>query len=304
MKLKAREFISKIDFPHLKPAETVNLFHRIKRNHTAENPPNAVCYAVAATDTGYQRQHNEDSLRFVKPSDPATLRKKGCLAIVADGMGGHASGEIASELAVEVISDTYYSSGKKPLRALQAAAKKANEAIWDRANQSSKMSGMGTTCTAVAIVNSLLYILHIGDSRIYHYKDGQLSQLSEDHTYIQSLLKSGEISALEARNHPDGNILTKSLGTTQKRSVDIFQASEAFNIGDKLLLSSDGLHDYFTDEELGRHLQNPELNQISKELSKAVYRGGAHDNFSILLVELRLKKEMAGIPTKTIEAEV
>lgn len=264
----------------------------------------AGCHAVAVTDTGYLRSHNEDSIRFVHPSDETIRKKKGCLAIVADGMGGHASGEIASGIAVEVISEIYYASNKRPLKALKTAATVANSKIWERSQKDKKMNGMGTTCTAVAIVGGDLFVMHIGDSRAYLLKKDRIFQISEDHTYVQQLLNSGEISADEAQHHPDGNILTKSLGTAKKRSVDLFRAPYPFEKGDKLLLSSDGLHDYFTTEELCHVLQKPDLNKISVELSDHVFSGGAHDNFSILLIEIRQKKATAGTPTKAIEVEV
>lgn len=256
--------------------------------------------AIAVTDTGIARDHNEDAVRFVRPADSATREKMGCLAIVADGMGGHASGEIASALAIDTISEEYYKMQRNPLKALGLAARTANEKIFALAADSQKLRGMGTTCTAVALAGRELYIMHIGDSRAYLYKKGLLIQLSEDHTYVQELLNAGDITASEAKNHPDGNILTKSLGTLKNRSCDLFKSEYSFEPGDKLLLCSDGLYEYFTSHQLEEFLSKPDLGVISRLLSEKVMKMGAHDNFSILLVEEKVNQLSESVPTREI----
>ncbi|TVQ05035.1 MAG: Stp1/IreP family PP2C-type Ser/Thr phosphatase [Balneolaceae bacterium] len=260
--------------------------------------------AVAVTDTGNSRAHNEDAVRFIRPADQKTRQNMGFLAIVADGMGGHASGELASSIAIETISEVYYNSHRKPLKALQLAGEKANEEIWQLASQDKKLRGMGTTCTAAAIIHDHIYILHIGDSRAYLYKKGRAIQLSEDHTYVQQLLNSGEITPFEARNHPDGNILTKSLGTAKKRSCDVFLSEHRFEEGDKLLLCSDGLYEYFSTQELAGFLAGDDLGNISQKLSASVLDRGAHDNFTILLVEARKEVRDNNLPTRAITVEL
>src|SRR5690625_6077320 len=202
-------------------------------------------HAVAFTDTGHTRLHNEDAVRFVRPADPATRQSMGFLAIVADGMGGHASGEIASSIAVDVITEEYYKHHKNPQKALKNAAAKANDTIWNLAKTDKKLKNMGTTCTAVVLVNGNIIVSHIGDSRAYLFKEGELIQLSNDHTYVQSLLDAGKITPFEAKNHADKNILTKSLGTAKNRTGDLFLSEYKFDEGDKILLCSDGLHEYF-----------------------------------------------------------
>jgi protein phosphatase len=256
--------------------------------------------AVAATDTGIIRDHNEDAVRFVRPAESPLRKKMGYLAIVADGMGGHASGEVASSMAIDTITEEYYSIAKHPEKALTSAAKKANESIWKHASENEHLRGMGTTCTAVAIVGRTLCIMHIGDSRAYLYKNGRLIQLSEDHTYVQQLLNAGKITASEAENHPDGNILTKSLGTAKSRMCDVFISTHRFETGDKLLLCSDGLYEYFTSKELAECLKKPDLGDISQQLSSRVLEMGAQDNFSILLVEEKVNQPSSASPTKAI----
>ena len=262
-------------------------------------------HVVAVSDTGCFRTNNEDAVRFIRPSENATRMSRGCLAIVADGMGGHASGEVASSIAIETFSKAYYLEKGRPVKALQNAADEANFKIWEKAQKNKKLKGMGTTFTAAALIGNMIYILHIGDSRAYLYKkSGDLIQLSEDHTYVQSLLNSGKISPFEAKSHPDSNILTKSLGTAEKRSCDVFLANELFKRGDKLLLCSDGLYDYFTSDELASFLRKPDLETISAELSKTVKDLGAMDNFTYLLVESRQKPESVTKSTRSIIPEL
>jgi len=256
--------------------------------------------AIAATNTGITREHNEDAVRFVRPADSKLRKEMGCLAIVADGMGGHASGEVASALAIDTIAEQYFKSGKTPLKSLEAASKLANENIWNLSVENQKLRGMGTTCTSVALVDQELYIMHIGDSRAYLYKKGELIQLSDDHTYVQELLNAGEITASEAINHPEGNVLTKSLGTSKKRACDLFKSEHCFERGDKLLLCSDGLYEYFTSSQLAEHLGGPDLGEISNLLSEKVMEMGAQDNFSILLVEQKMNQLSNSVPTRAI----
>lgn len=266
-----------------------------------EHEHSALSYhAVAITDTGCARDHNEDAVRFVRPAENHIRKKMGCLAIVADGMGGHASGEIASALAIDTISETYYEIVKDPIKALESASLKANNLIWQTAANDIKLKGMGTTCTAVAIIENQLNILHIGDSRAYLYKNGEVIQLSEDHTYVQELIKSGKITPDEARNHPDNNILTKSLGTANNRKCDVFLSQYTLEPSDKLLLCSDGLYEYFSEEELSQYLSRQDLKEIAEELKEVVLEQGAHDNFSILLVESREESKSESIPTRFI----
>lgn len=277
------------------------MFWRKKRNATPAKTEQLQDYhAVAVTDTGHARAQNEDTIRFVRPADPAVRQNMGFLSIVADGMGGHASGEVASSLAVDVILEEYYRHHKNPRKALKKAFEKANIAIWNIATANKKLKNMGTTCTAVALINGSIYVSHIGDSRAYLYKKGELIQLSEDHTYVQTLLNKGEITPLEAENHSDKNILTKSLGTSKKRTCDLFLSEHPFEKGDKILLCSDGLYDYFSHQKLAEYLSGNNLNDISQQLTSFVLNRGAHDNFSLLLLQDKKEKQKLNVPTRAI----
>lgn len=257
-------------------------------------------HAVAVTDIGHARLHNEDTVRFVRPADPAVRQNMGFLAVVADGMGGHASGEVASSTAVDVMTEEYYKFHKNPQKALKKAASKANEAIWNLAGTHKKLKNMGTTCTAVVLVNRDIIVSHIGDSRAYLFKKGELIQLSKDHTYVQSLLDAGKITPFEARNHPEKNVLTKSLGTSKNRSSDLFLSRYRFDEDDKILLCSDGLYEYFSNDELAGFLNGSDLNDISQRLAESVLDRGAHDNFSLLLLQNKKVVQKMNVPTRAI----
>jgi serine/threonine protein phosphatase PrpC len=137
------------------------------------------------TDVGRKRPHNEDHMAHVIPKDPQTLSKKGALFIVADGMGGHAAGEVASEIAVETVSVVYYQDENEDVSAsLAYAIKRANMLIHQRAAENMLRSGMGTTCVAAALCGSTAYIANVGDSRFYLVRDNQIQQVSQDHSWV------------------------------------------------------------------------------------------------------------------------
>lgn len=238
---------------------------------------------VVLTDTGLVRTNNEDNAKFIKPSK--RQEHLGYLGIVADGMGGHRAGEIASSLAVEIIAEQYYSKADDPETGLYLAFSRANRLIWKKAKTNPACEGMGTTCTAVVIFNSRICLGHIGDSRLYIFKQGMLTQLSTDHTYVQELLNQGVITPEEARVHRERNVLTRVLGTQYFFQADILEVPQSFEEGDRLLLCSDGLHDYFSREELAEYLTEPVLGNAAQNLVNTAKQRGGHDNITVLLIE-------------------
>lgn len=258
--------------------------------------------AVVVTDVGRVRTNNEDAARFVRPSKVLVRIQKGFLAIVADGMGGHAAGEIASQMAVETIAKAYYQQEDTPESSLFVAFSKANRAIWQTAHKNVMQKGMGTTCTAVAICQNRLYMAQVGDSRLYLFKDGQLVQLSTDHTYVQELIQQGVISAEEAEKHPDRNMLTRALGTHNKVEVDVQAIATLFENNDRLMLCSDGLYDYFSPAEIATFLTIPALNEAAQQMVEAAKQRGGHDNITVLLVERVNPEEfLPAKPTENID---
>lgn len=244
--------------------------------------------AVALSDVGCVRTNNEDATRFIRPATREVQLQKGYLAIVADGMGGHAAGEVASQMATEIISKTYYQREEGPEDSLYFALAKANRMIWQAAGRNSRQKGMGTTCTALVICQASLYIAHVGDSRAYLYKNGQLARLTTDHTYVQKLVDEGIIQASEADTHPERNVLTRAMGTHNKVEIDVEKSIHVFEEGDRLLLCSDGLYDYLSDDELAGWLNMESLSDAAQQMIEQAKVRGGHDNITVMLIE-RLK---------------
>ena len=170
--------------------------------------------AAGMTDVGCQRDNNEDHFAYWEPQSDAQFQEKGRLAVVADGMGGYEGGQEASHIAVDAVLDIYRSkSDMSPQALLLDAVKAAHERIRQQAAANPSLYGMGTTCTAAAIVDNQLYFAHVGDSRLYMVRSGVLTQLTRDHSYVGRLVESGLISRDEAEFHPQRHILTAALGT-------------------------------------------------------------------------------------------
>jgi serine/threonine protein phosphatase PrpC len=242
-------------------------------------PPHEIVAAIL-TDVGCVREINEDSGRFVRPDDEASLRDKGALLIVADGMGGHSAGEVASGMAVELIPEIYYSSKGEPHRALKEAVEETNRRIYAAAAEDSAKHGMGTTCTALCLLDGQAFAAHVGDSRLYMLREGKVYQLTEDHSAVMEMVKLGIITKEEARHHEDKNVILRALGTSPEVEVS---ALEPFSIrvGDKYLLCSDGLYDLVTDEEIERELAGDDINAAGQKLIALAKERGGHDNITV-----------------------
>jgi PPM family protein phosphatase len=241
--------------------------------------------AIVLSDVGCVRTNNEDSALFIRPSNLRVRANKGFLSIVADGMGGHAAGEIASRMAIDTVSKTYFDRDESSEESLFFALTKANRNIWQSAAKNVQQKGMGTTCTAIAIVDTRLYLAHVGDSRAYLLKKGQLFQLSKDHTYVQTLVDQGVITPTEAEKHPERNVLTRAMGTHSKVEIDVAALPHAFEDDDRLFLCSDGLYDYLSNDEIAQLLLQPSLSESAAQLISLAKQRGGHDNITVLLVE-------------------
>jgi len=258
--------------------------------------------AIAITDVGAVRKNNEDQVRFVRPSDLIQRKEKGFLAVVADGMGGHAAGERASTIAVNTLCRAYYDGPSNPLQALRLALSKANEAIFHESRSDLNLRGMGTTCTAAAIIDDEIFIGHVGDSRAYLVTSDEIYQLTEDHTYVQELLRKGEIDPLEAINHSQKHVLTQALGTTTDKRGDVFLSKLTLSNSDKLLLCTDGFYEYFTDEEIRNTLLSSTMHDAGKILLQQAIDRGGHDNISFLLVEVEMGSSESSAPTEFLNS--
>jgi PPM family protein phosphatase len=224
-------------------------------------------YAVAS-HTGRKRRHNEDNYVVAPP-----------LFAVADGMGGAQAGEVASRLAASTLEGGD-SDGLTGLDRIGALIQEANRRIYDRASTDPMASGMGTTMTVALVEGMAVAIGHVGDSRAYLVRGEQMEQLTEDHSLVNELLKSGKLSEAEAQMHPQRSVITRAVGTDPDVDVDAFtiQAEE----GDVFLICSDGLTDMVEDEEILElvHRNRDALDTAVKALVAAANRVGGEDNIT------------------------
>src|SRR2546422_11117766 len=203
------------------------------------------------TDVGRKREHNEDNMAFVIPKDPQVMASKGALFIVADGMGGHAAGEVASEIAVDTVSNAYYQDDSDDVTdSLLHAIRRANASIHQRAAENMLRSGMGTTCVAAVLRGNMAYIANVGDSRAYLVRDGQVKQVSQDHSWVAEQGRAGLLTEDQARTHAQRNVITRCLGTQADVEIDVFP--EQIEEKDGLVLCTDTLSGLKSDDEICR----------------------------------------------------
>lgn len=270
-----------------------NLFGKKAKQIVVENSNDAVeagtLDVVVLSDLGNIRTNNEDTGMFYKVADEQVIREKGYLLLVADGMGGHNAGEVASSMAGEIISRGYFNqkSNGSVERNLEKVFILANKNIFDKASADNAFSGMGTTCTALVLIGQTVYYAHVGDSRAYMQKGDVIIQITQDHTYVQELVNKGDITAQEAAVHPKRNILTNAMGTKPDMRVDTGKFSLAFENNDKLLICSDGLYDYLNDNELKEILKKQEPKAAATTMINLAKERGGHDNITVVLAQRR-----------------
>jgi len=223
-----------------------------------------------ATDTGKKRRHNEDSFVVAPP-----------LFAVADGMGGAQAGEVASKLAAAALEDTDPGTMSGPEK-LTELIQEANRRVYERANADPTTSGMGTTMTVALVEGHTVTIGHVGDSRAYRIRNGELEQLTEDHSLVNELLKSGKLSRDEADMHPQRSVITRAVGTDPDVDVDAYVIES--EVGDIFILCSDGLTDMVSDEEILEIVEKHpgDLDRVTKSLVSAANRGGGEDNITVV----------------------
>ena len=227
--------------------------------------------SAGRTDAGRKRRRNEDAYVLAPP-----------LFAVADGMGGAQAGEVAARLATTAFHEFHDADGLAGEERVEALIKEANRRIYDRARADTEVSGMGTTMTAALVEGSRVVIGHVGDSRAYRLRGGRLEQLTDDHSLVADLVRSGRISPEEADTHPQRSVITRALGTDPEVDVDS-HAVEA-EPGDVYLLCSDGLTTMVTDEEILEIIGRAKsLEHAGKDLVKAANRRGGEDNVTVVL---------------------
>jgi serine/threonine protein phosphatase PrpC len=239
------------------------------------------------SDRGVKRDHNEDA--WSSPSEDLTanqLALKGRLFIVADGVGGHLAGDVASEMAVDIIQERYYGDPSPDITtSLQRAIQAANQQIDQESAAHVERRGMSTTVTAVVLLGQRLIVANVGDSRTYLIRKGHAHQVTSDHTWVEEQVRVGLITREEAAKHPQRNIITRSLGGNQKLEVDIFE--EMMESGDGVLLCSDGLSNMVSREEISNITsQSSKAETAVRELVELAKERGAPDNVTAVLLRL------------------
>jgi protein phosphatase len=235
---------------------------------TAQRPP--VSYGL--TDPGLTRSGNEDGMLLEPP-----------LYAVADGMGGHRAGEIASRVALAALLEN--APREIEAKALARAVRAANRAVIESAAKSRTRAGMGTTLTAAMVDGTHVLIAHVGDSRAYLLHDGTLTQITEDHSMVADLVRQGTITVEDARFHPQRSVITRALGSDLEMVADVFEVWATS--GDRLLLASDGLTGMLPDDFIADLLdtqRTPE--EAAGKLVEAANRAGGYDNITVVIVDL------------------
>jgi PPM family protein phosphatase len=242
---------------------------------------------VAQTDTGRQRRDNEDSAFARAP-----------VFVVADGMGGAQAGEVASKIAVEVFEQGIPDGGS-PEERLADRAREANKRIHNLSKTQHERAGMGTTLTAVYLQDAELSIAHVGDSRAYLFRDGELKMLTQDHSLVAELVQRGKLTEEQAAEHPQRSIITRALGP--EPTVEVDTVTYPVRAGDVLLLCSDGLTSMISDEQVASVLQSTnDLNAAAQALIDEANAAGGRDNITVVLFRLEEAGAEASIDQPTM----
>jgi serine/threonine protein phosphatase PrpC len=228
---------------------------------------------AAVTDPGRTRRHNEDSYVIEPP-----------LFAIADGMGGAQAGEVASRLATAALKEGRPDAGGE--ERISDLIQEANRRVYDRSSSDPNTSGMGTTITVALVEDDHVSFGHVGDSRAYLIRDAEMEQLTEDHSLVNELLKTGKLSREEAETHPQRSVITRALGTDPDVDVDTFSVQTA--TGDLFLLCSDGLTDMVSEESILDVVERNrgDIDAALRALVKEANRGGGQDNITVVAFEI------------------
>jgi protein phosphatase len=230
---------------------------------------------------GRVRTNNEDVVCYALPRADDAAAARGSLALVADGMGGEAAGEVASRLAADTMYESFYQLDGSVPEILAAGLDAANQAIYQLSQTNQEYAGMGTTCTAIAVRDSRLFLGHVGDSRAYMLRASRFHQLSVDHSLVAELVRDGVITAEEAANRPDRNIILQALGTRPAVEPLVWKEGMPLLPGDAVVLCSDGLTDLVDDTAIATVLADLPPFEACQALIDAALAAGGHDNVSV-----------------------
>ena len=233
------------------------------------------------TDIGKKRKLNQDYV-YTSETPVGPLPN---LFLVADGMGGHKAGDYASRCAIETIVDYIGRTGDvEPVGILEAAVARANEMVRYKASSDEAYNGMGTTLVAATIEGNRMRVANVGDSRLYVVGSRKINQIARDHSYVEEMVRMGEIRRDQARSHPDKNIITRAVGAEENIAVDFFDVT--LQPGDIVLMCSDGLTNMIEDEEIRMILQGKrDLVEKAESLVNAANNNGGKDNIAVVLID-------------------
>ncbi|WP_087972957.1 Stp1/IreP family PP2C-type Ser/Thr phosphatase [Oceanobacillus rekensis] len=235
------------------------------------------------TDRGQVRNHNEDSGGLFYNKEQQLI------AVIADGMGGHQAGDVASRLATELVRDKWQQASQLQTPGaietwLKAAIVDINQSLYEHSLDNKECKGMGTTIVIAVCTKEFITIAHVGDSRCYLLNDNGFNQITEDHSLVNELVRSGQITEVDAEQHPRKNILLKAIGTEQQVSEDVMTVD--WEKGNRLLLCSDGLSNKLNDTELASFTQESnDLKEIGQGMINLANERGGEDNISLILIQ-------------------
>lgn len=233
----------------------------------------------SATDIGQKRQMNQDFI-YTSAEPVGNLPN---LFVVADGMGGHNAGDFASRYSVSVLVETIKKDKNfNPVKIIRNGIEEANREILAQSRQNETMAGMGTTMVAATVVGGYAYVANVGDSRLYVAGE-TLKQITQDHSLVAEMVRLGELSPEEARNHPDKNIITRAVGTADEVKIDFFDIK--LEPGDQILMCSDGLSNMVSDRDIQEILQTAQGEDRAQELVDQANANGGKDNIAVIVIE-------------------
>lgn len=237
--------------------------------------------AFSLTDIGEKRQINQD---YVFCSEDA-VGKFPNLFIVADGMGGHNAGDYASRFCVEYFKQQIEESElESPVSSIEAALKETNASLRSIADEQAELEGMGTTFVVATIFDKEMYVANVGDSRLYVIDQG-MKQITEDHSLVEAMVKTGELSREQARNHPSKNVITRAVGANEHLEPDFFEVS--LDEGDVVLMCSDGLTNMLEDEAIEMIIkENDDIETAANKLVEGANKNGGKDNIAVIIIKV------------------
>jgi serine/threonine protein phosphatase PrpC len=241
--------------------------------------------AVLRTDVGLVRSENQDFGTYTTASEESSSHPGGRLLIVADGMGGHRGGATASRLAGETVKMQYLDSETSDIAtALRESLSRANARIFSEAQSNPELRGMGTTTSVLAVRDHHGWLAHVGDSRIYLVRDGQIKQLTDDHSLVATMVREGLLTSAEAETHPRRNVLQRSMGVAEDVEIDVRGPFE-LRAGDTFILCSDGLHGVVKEHEL-LEIASGTIEEAADEFLRRALERGAPDNVTVIVARV------------------